>query len=362
MSSKSEELYNEVFYQFIKFIKSKSNIESFENLKVMCDFEIPLRKAIKNSFKGCILEGCYFHYCQAIWKKIKKLNLFKKKFRFNTMLLSFICKSYPFIKNNKRETFFQKITAFCSQLNGNYIKFNNYFCKYWKNRKLFDFTGIENEEIKIRTNNVIERFHKKLNDEIYHYHPKCSFLVNELKRITKDYYEKYILLISNKNKIDKEPFNYLANDIITFIEKFVKVHKENIDIESLIQYLKEDGDYFYKLNISILEKIGLFNDNIIGTIKDIFIENNILKSDRNKDNIDENVQKEDNSDPNSEEELEEISDEENKIEEIKEKNLSSDEYNLILGDDFILNKIEKRKNKKKVKSTESENILDNLEI
>ena len=126
--------------------------------------------------------------------------------------------------------------------------------------------------------------------------------------------------------------------------------------------MKEDGDYFYKLNISILEKIGLFNDNIIDTIKDIFIENNILKSDRNKDNIDENVQKEDNSDPNSEEELEEISDEENKIEEIKEKNLSSDEYNLILGDDFILNKIEKRKNKKKVKSTESENILDNLEI
>ena len=87
-----------------------------------------------------------------------------------------------------------------------------------------------------------------------------------------------------------------------------------------------------------------------------------MKSDRNKDKIDENVQKEDNSDPNSEEELEEISDEENKIEEIKEKNLSSDEYNLILVDDFILSKIEKRKNKKKVKSTESENILDNLEI
>ena len=78
MSSKSEELYNEVFNQFIKFIKIKSNIESFENLKVMCDFEIPLRRAIKNSFKNSILEGCYFHYCKAIWKKIKKLSLFKK--------------------------------------------------------------------------------------------------------------------------------------------------------------------------------------------------------------------------------------------------------------------------------------------
>ena len=48
--------------------------------------------------------------------------------------------------------------------------------------------------------------------------PKCSFLVNELKRITKDYYEKNILLISNKTKIDKEPFNYLANDIISLLK------------------------------------------------------------------------------------------------------------------------------------------------
>ena len=34
---------------------------------------------------------------------------------------------------------------------------------------------------------------------------------------------------------------------------------------------------------------------------------------------------------------------------------------MILGDDFILRKLEK-KNRKKVKSTESENILDNLQI
>ena len=118
-----------------------------------------------------------------------------------------------------------------------------------------------------------------------------------------------------------------------------------MDIESLIQYMKEDGDNFYKLNIYILEKIGLFNDNAIDTIKDIFIEKNILKSDKNKDNIDKNVLTGDNSNPNSEEEFE-ISDKENKkdiIEWIKEKNLSSGEYNLILDDDFILSKIEKRK-------------------
>ena len=128
--------------------------------------------------------------------------------------------------------------------------------------------------------------------------------------------------------------------------------------------MKEDGDNFYKLNLSILDKIGIFNDNIIDTLKEIFIGNNILKSDKNKDNINENVEKHDIFNPNTEEESE-IFDKEKKkdiIDEVKEKSLSSDEYNLILGDDFILSKLEKRKNRKKEKSTESENILDNLEI
>ena len=57
--------------------------------------------------------------------------------------------------------------------------------------------------------------------------------------------------------------------------------------------MKEDGGNFYILIISILDKIGIFNDNIIDTLKEIFIGNNILKSDKNKDNINENVEKHD---------------------------------------------------------------------
>ena len=44
----------------------------------MSDFELPLRKAIKNNFENYLLDGCYFHYAKPIWKKIKKLKLFKK--------------------------------------------------------------------------------------------------------------------------------------------------------------------------------------------------------------------------------------------------------------------------------------------
>ena len=91
-----------------------------------------MRKAIKASFELCKLQVCYFHFCKAIWNKIKKLHLFKKAYRVNTMLIAFIIKAYPFIKRDLREEYCKKIECFCNSLKGNYIKFNKYFLKYWK--------------------------------------------------------------------------------------------------------------------------------------------------------------------------------------------------------------------------------------
>ena len=58
MSSKTFELYDEVLLQLKRFIEKYSGFKNFQEIKVMCDFEIPLRKAIKANFPGCILIGC----------------------------------------------------------------------------------------------------------------------------------------------------------------------------------------------------------------------------------------------------------------------------------------------------------------
>ena len=78
----------------------------------MCNFELGLRKSIKKNFVGCLLQGCYFHFCKAIWAKIKKLGLFKKKYRLNTLIISFILKSYPFIKESRRYDYYKKIETY----------------------------------------------------------------------------------------------------------------------------------------------------------------------------------------------------------------------------------------------------------
>ena len=114
---------------------------SFDDIKIMSGFEIGLRKEIKKNLDSFLLDGSYFHYCKAIWKTIKKLNLYKKDLRYITIIISFIVKSYPFVKDEKWETYFKKIKPFSSSLGGNYLKLTDYFSKYWKVCELFNFTN-----------------------------------------------------------------------------------------------------------------------------------------------------------------------------------------------------------------------------
>ena len=101
----------------------------------MCDFELGLRKSIKKVFEGGLLQGCYFHFCKSIWTKIKKLHLFKKEMRNNTLIIAFLMKIYPFVIEKNKVEFLKKIEQFCTNLKGNYITLRNYFSDIGKIHK-----------------------------------------------------------------------------------------------------------------------------------------------------------------------------------------------------------------------------------
>ena len=93
-----------------------------------------------------------------------------------------------------------------------------------------------------------------------------SYLVDELKNITKLYYDDYIQNLSIIKK-EKGNFNYIANDIFKFMKNFVHINKENIDLNSIVQNLNKDGENFYHLIISILENVFDSDYNLIESIK-----------------------------------------------------------------------------------------------
>ena len=70
MISKTFELYDEVLFQFKRFIEKYSWFKDFNEIKVLYDFEIPLRKPIKINFPGCILQGYFFHIIRLFGLKL----------------------------------------------------------------------------------------------------------------------------------------------------------------------------------------------------------------------------------------------------------------------------------------------------
>ncbi|KRY25186.1 hypothetical protein T03_12697, partial [Trichinella britovi] len=42
---------------------------------VICDFETALIPAVQASFPGVQIQGCYFHFCQAVLRKVAELGL-----------------------------------------------------------------------------------------------------------------------------------------------------------------------------------------------------------------------------------------------------------------------------------------------
>ena len=122
---------------------------------------------------------------------------------------------------------------------------------------------------------------------------------------------------------------------------------------------------------SILEVIGPFNEDILDNLKYLFMKKNIIINNENNLMNEENKNDYISEENSSDEDLEKEDDIDNEKDKIKnnillksdnENKLSAEDYNLINGDDIILEKIEEKKKKKKVNLNNFSNILDELEI
>ena len=78
MTHKSEFSYRIIFHNLNTIIKAKKIKFNFEKKHIMTDFEHALRNILKELYPNCYLEGCFFHYSKALWKKAKKIGLINK--------------------------------------------------------------------------------------------------------------------------------------------------------------------------------------------------------------------------------------------------------------------------------------------
>ena len=174
MSRRRKIDYLEVFREIIEIVKRNSG-EKPKVRKIMADFEIALWQAIRKlksegDLPDVRMKGGFFHFCQAIFRKVMTFNL--KKDYFNpkdsgTRIYIKWLMSLPLLPAAKiPETFFELEENIYDRNCTNLKHLMGYFKKNWIYGKNWSVEDICAYGEKIRTNNDAESFHNTLNFKI----------------------------------------------------------------------------------------------------------------------------------------------------------------------------------------------------
>ena len=183
LTNKDEELYHAVVH------KIQELIPQLQPVSLMSDWEKAPRNAFMQVYQGVRIHGCWFHYTQAIWRKIQKCGLVSN-IRGNYELASFVKKvmAIPFLPADLISSTYSLLQiptgiqpCDCPKLD----TFFKYFQKHWLN-------AISHEELSIfaleyGTNNGAESYHAQLKSAIKSSHPRIWSFMHTLNNIIADY-------------------------------------------------------------------------------------------------------------------------------------------------------------------------------
>lgn len=178
------------------------------------DFEIAQINAVRAVYPGAKISGCYFHYQQAIRKKIKELNLNKTSDGRNIKRYCSYLTLLPtrFLANAWLEIMG---TAGSIQNSDEFIAFQQYFLKQWV--PLFPILSVSYE--KQRTTNLIEGWHNRINKKIP-IKPNLLLLVQHLKKEGR-HFDAVIRRkgsISRKRRLQDLKFNRMLKKVLRKLE------------------------------------------------------------------------------------------------------------------------------------------------
>ena len=165
MKGKSKQDYADVFNAI--FLEMRGLELSFQPREIMSDFEGGLEQAVSECFPFCWHRGCYFHFSQAIWRKVQKLNLAKLYKRNDTARLQIRrLFALAFVPVGMVRACFDELQNSAMET---LQPLFNYFRRQWIERirsEMWNVCGV-----KLRTNNHCEGWHNRLNNAMRRHRP-----------------------------------------------------------------------------------------------------------------------------------------------------------------------------------------------
>lgn len=140
---------------------------------VMCDYEDALRAAIVNVFSDTDLNGCLFHYAQAVYRNAIKIKLMEGNIEAVYTLKMAMC--LPLLPESLMPLGFEFI--YSRLATPNELVFKSYMQRQWSRK------NISVHRLQHRTNNSIESYHREVLRVIGNPHPNIWSFINSLKVI-----------------------------------------------------------------------------------------------------------------------------------------------------------------------------------
>ncbi|XP_011172197.3 uncharacterized protein LOC105204709 [Solenopsis invicta] len=220
------EVRTQLVYKAIwkEIIKLASDLQC--NLRfIMMDYEKASMNAVHEQFPHASLRGCWFHYCQAVLKKWKRLGLLKAPRKIVSMAMTLaLAPSEMFAEG------LNIMQTIADEESDNYPNML-VFMKYMRNTWLPISKKTSVYGCPIRTNNIVESFHNIMAQKMQTVHPNLWIFLDNISKLITDQEINYNRLLNGlqvtrnrcrftkyKNTRIQEAQNYLSTGIYSLKE------------------------------------------------------------------------------------------------------------------------------------------------
>ncbi|CAF2085196.1 unnamed protein product [Rotaria magnacalcarata] len=172
LTGKSSNIYQRLFDE-LETHATRLQLD-FHPMTITSDFEKSLIKA----FPQAKHHGCYFHFCQAVYRKIQNLGV-ATHYRDDDNIRD-TCRqlmSLHLLPCREVEDGFEHLVSKAPSLLSNLL---DYFRKFWFRQMPVELWNVHN--IDIRTNNHAEGWHNRFNKRINKTHPNVWHFISTLKQ------------------------------------------------------------------------------------------------------------------------------------------------------------------------------------